>query len=83
MVCDAARLLPWRNQLYTPTDRELAASLVSRAEAAGFRGVVVTLDPCLPVIFDSGIRSGADVIKALALVCYARREESYVGRRLS
>jgi lactate 2-monooxygenase len=31
-------------QLYPPTDRELAASLVSRAEAAGFRGIVVTLD---------------------------------------
>src|ERR1700723_1582263 len=31
-------------QLYTPTDRDLAASLVSRAEAAGFKGVVVTLD---------------------------------------
>jgi len=31
-------------QLYTPTDRELAASLVSRAEAAGFKGIVVTLD---------------------------------------
>ncbi|MGW6416213.1 alpha-hydroxy-acid oxidizing protein [Streptomyces sp. NPDC055055] len=31
-------------QLYTPTDRELAASLVRRAEAAGFRGIVVTLD---------------------------------------
>jgi len=31
-------------QLYTPTDRDLAASLVSRAEAVGFRGVVVTLD---------------------------------------
>src|SRR6201992_414213 len=30
-------------QLYTPTDRELAASLVQRAEAAGFKGVVVTL----------------------------------------
>jgi lactate 2-monooxygenase len=34
-------------QLYTPTDRELAASLVSRAEAAGFQGVVVTLDTWL------------------------------------
>jgi lactate 2-monooxygenase len=34
-------------QLYTPTDRELAASLVSRAEAAGFRGIVVTLDTWL------------------------------------
>jgi lactate 2-monooxygenase len=31
-------------QLYTPTDRELAASLVHRAEAAGFKGIVVTLD---------------------------------------
>ena len=31
-------------QLYTPTDRELAESLVRRAEEAGFRGLVVTLD---------------------------------------
>ncbi|SPM27497.1 FMN-dependent dehydrogenase, includes L-lactate dehydrogenase and type II isopentenyl diphosphate isomerase [Mycobacterium terramassiliense] len=31
-------------QLYTPNDRELAASLVQRAEAAGFKGIVVTLD---------------------------------------
>ncbi|MGW4482307.1 alpha-hydroxy-acid oxidizing protein [Amycolatopsis sp. NPDC004368] len=31
-------------QLYTPTDRELAASLVARAEKAGFKGIVVTLD---------------------------------------
>jgi lactate 2-monooxygenase len=31
-------------QLYTPTDRELAESLVHRAEAAGFQGIVVTLD---------------------------------------
>ncbi|MEV5876501.1 alpha-hydroxy-acid oxidizing protein [Streptomyces sp. NPDC052101] len=31
-------------QLYTPTDRDLAASLVKRAEQAGFRGIVVTLD---------------------------------------
>jgi lactate 2-monooxygenase len=31
-------------QLYTPNDRELAASFVHRAEAAGFRGIVVTLD---------------------------------------
>ncbi|MEZ0089156.1 alpha-hydroxy-acid oxidizing protein [Streptacidiphilus sp. EB129] len=31
-------------QLYTPTDRDLAASLVNRAEAAGYRGIVVTLD---------------------------------------
>ena len=31
-------------QLYTPTDRELAASLVHRAETAGYKGIVVTLD---------------------------------------
>ncbi len=31
-------------QLYTPTDRDLAASLVTRAEKAGFKGIVVTLD---------------------------------------
>lgn len=31
-------------QLYTPADRELAASLVHRAEQAGYRGIVVTLD---------------------------------------
>ncbi|WP_411139902.1 alpha-hydroxy-acid oxidizing protein [Streptomyces sp. x-80] len=31
-------------QLYTPTDREVAESLVHRAEAAGFQGIVVTLD---------------------------------------
>ncbi|NNH74868.1 lactate 2-monooxygenase [Nocardia uniformis] len=31
-------------QLYTPTDRDLAASLVQRAEAAGYQGIVVTLD---------------------------------------
>ena len=31
-------------QLYTPADRELAASFVKRAEAAGFKGIVVTVD---------------------------------------
>lgn len=31
-------------QLYTPNDRELAESLVGRAEAAGYRAIVVTLD---------------------------------------
>jgi lactate 2-monooxygenase len=34
-------------QLYTPASRDLAASLVSRAEAAGFKGIVVTLDTWL------------------------------------
>lgn len=31
-------------QLYTPTDRKLAESLVHRAEQAGYAGIVVTLD---------------------------------------
>jgi lactate 2-monooxygenase len=31
-------------QLYTPKDRELAQSLVQRAEAAGYQALVVTLD---------------------------------------
>jgi isopentenyl diphosphate isomerase/L-lactate dehydrogenase-like FMN-dependent dehydrogenase len=31
-------------QLYTPKDRALAESLVHRAEKAGFKGIVVTLD---------------------------------------
>ncbi|WP_026343084.1 alpha-hydroxy-acid oxidizing protein [Nocardia sp. BMG111209] len=31
-------------QLYTPKDRDLAASLVHRAEQAGYQGIVVTLD---------------------------------------
>ncbi|WP_373176930.1 alpha-hydroxy-acid oxidizing protein, partial [Mycobacterium marinum] len=35
-------------QLYTPKDRELAASLVQRAESAGFKGIVVTLDTWIP-----------------------------------
>ena len=35
-------------QLYTPTDRDLAASLVQRAEAAGYKGIVVTLDTWVP-----------------------------------
>lgn len=35
-------------QLYTPKDRDLAASLVQRAEAAGFKGIIVTLDTWIP-----------------------------------
>ena len=34
-------------QLYTPADRDMATSLVSRAEQAGFKGIVVTLDTWL------------------------------------
>jgi lactate 2-monooxygenase len=35
-------------QLYWPTDRDLAASFLARAEAAGYRAVIVTLDTFLP-----------------------------------
>lgn len=35
-------------QLYTPKNRELAASLVQRAEAAGYKGIIVTLDTWIP-----------------------------------
>ncbi|WP_367038849.1 alpha-hydroxy-acid oxidizing protein [Streptomyces sp. Je 1-332] len=35
-------------QLYTPKDRDLAASLVERAEKAGYRGIAVTLDTWVP-----------------------------------
>lgn len=35
-------------QLYTPKDRELAASLVKRAEVAGYEAIVVTLDSWMP-----------------------------------
>ncbi|MFF9520855.1 alpha-hydroxy-acid oxidizing protein [Streptomyces achromogenes] len=35
-------------QLYTPNDRQVAESLVHRAEAAEFRGIVVTLDTWIP-----------------------------------
>ncbi|MBR7827737.1 alpha-hydroxy-acid oxidizing protein [Actinospica sp. MGRD01-02] len=48
---DVARELgegPGFFQLYTPTDRELAESLVRRAEQAGYRGIVVTLDTWVP-----------------------------------
>ncbi len=34
-------------QLYTPNDKEVAASLVQRAEAAGFKAIIVTLDTWL------------------------------------
>ncbi len=43
-VAPEADSTPGFFQLYTPTDRDLAASLVSRAEDAGYAGIVVTLD---------------------------------------
>ncbi|MDN5744033.1 MAG: alpha-hydroxy-acid oxidizing protein [Nocardioidaceae bacterium] len=35
-------------QLYTPKNRDLAASLVGRAERAGYEAIVITLDTWLP-----------------------------------
>lgn len=35
-------------QLYTPKNRDLAASLVQRAEAAGYNAIIVTLDTWIP-----------------------------------
>lgn len=43
-VAEAMGDTPGFFQLYTPTDRALAESLVHRAEEAGFKGIVVTLD---------------------------------------
>src|ERR1700739_2805153 len=43
-VAKRLRAAPGVFQLYTPTDRELAESLVRRAEEAGFKAIVVTLD---------------------------------------
>lgn len=43
-VAQAMGATPGFFQLYTPRDRDLAASLVARAEAAGYKGIVVTLD---------------------------------------
>ena len=46
-VAEAAGGAPQLYQLYWPRDRDLAASLVGRAERAGYRAIVVTLDTWL------------------------------------
>lgn len=43
-VREASGQTPGIFQLYTPTDQDLAASLVQRAERAGYGAIVVTLD---------------------------------------
>ena len=43
-VAQAQGETPGLFQLYAPKDEDLAASLVSRAEAAGYRAIMVTLD---------------------------------------
>ncbi|MGC1305002.1 MAG: alpha-hydroxy-acid oxidizing protein [Caulobacteraceae bacterium] len=44
VVAKALSPSPGFFQLYTPRNRELAQSLVSRAEAAGYKALIVTLD---------------------------------------
>jgi len=46
-VAEALEGTPRWFQLYWPSDRELAVSLLSRAEAAGYSAIVVTLDTWL------------------------------------
>lgn len=46
-VAEAMGDTPGLFQLYTPKDKELAESLVRRAEQAGYRAIVVTLDTWL------------------------------------
>lgn len=46
-VAEAMGDTPGLFQLYTPKDRDLAESLVRRAEQAGYRAIVVTLDTWL------------------------------------
>jgi lactate 2-monooxygenase len=45
-------------QLYTPTDRALAESLIRRAEQAGFKAIVVTLDTWLTGWRPRDLRTG-------------------------
>jgi lactate 2-monooxygenase len=46
-VAEAAGSTPGFFQLYTPRNKELAESLVARAEQAGYKAIVVTLDTWL------------------------------------
>jgi lactate 2-monooxygenase len=46
-VADAMGEIPLLFQLYWPSDMDLAASFISRAEKAGYRAIVVTLDSAL------------------------------------
>ncbi|MFZ0090426.1 MAG: alpha-hydroxy-acid oxidizing protein [Solirubrobacteraceae bacterium] len=48
-IAAAAGGAPQWFQLYWPNDRELAASFLHRAEVAGYRAIVITLDALLPV----------------------------------
>jgi L-lactate dehydrogenase (cytochrome) len=47
-IAEAGGEAPRWFQLYWPNDRELATSLVSRAEAAGYAAIVLTVDTFVP-----------------------------------
>ena len=47
-IAEAGGAAPRWFQLYWPNDRELAASLVGRAEAAGYAAIVLTVDTFVP-----------------------------------
>ena len=47
-IAEAGGEAPRWFQLYWPNDRELAASFVGRAEAAGYGAIVVTVDTFIP-----------------------------------
>ncbi len=47
-IAEAGGEAPRWFQLYWPNDRELAASFVSRAEAAGYGAIVLTVDTFIP-----------------------------------
>ncbi len=47
-IAEAASDAPRWFQLYWPDDEELAASMVSRAERAGYRAIVLTVDNAIP-----------------------------------
>jgi L-lactate dehydrogenase (cytochrome) len=47
-IAEAGGEAPRWFQLYWPNDRALAASLVGRAEAAGYRAIVLTVDTFVP-----------------------------------
>jgi lactate 2-monooxygenase len=58
-------------QLYWPTDREVTASLVGRAEKAGYRAIVVTIDTPMLAWRPSDLANGfLPFLRALGLANY-------------
>lgn len=53
-------------QLYPPKNHELTASFLGRAEAAGYSAIAEAVRGRVPLLLDSGVRRGVDVLKAIA-----------------